>query len=140
MTYLSLAVMTHLGISIAWSARDILSYQIENGIGFDIYNPKLGVYLAVHILALMSVGVGTAIRLKADAVVPFTYALITALLFYRTHYDPFYKDWSEDCWFARLGYVLAGVLLFVLKDALVKVIQRIRKGLTKPSNTTSESA
>ena len=125
--YILVIVLTYSAISVAWSARDIQAYRIEKGVGFDLYQPRLGKDLGLHAAVfIISLGVGVWI-FRADALLACLYAVSTAYLFYFTHRDPFYKDWLEDCSFAMLGYILAGILCFAIKDVISKVVARLKR-------------
>ena len=125
--YLLAALLTFFAVSAVWSVRDILAFRIENGVGFgEYYSPKLWGWLAVYLVLGAAVLIGAAVRFRGDVIAPAAWALAAALLFFFAHRDPFYRDWSEDCWFARLGWILGGIAFLIVKDLLVAAAERIR--------------
>jgi hypothetical protein len=133
--YILVGVLTYSAISIAWSARDIQAYRIDEGVGFDMYQPRLGVDMALHVAILVLCLCAGFWYFKADGLLLLLYAVSTSYMFYFTHRDPFYKDWSEDCLFALLGYVVTGVFCFVVKDLVADMVTRIRRRLNKTTTT-----
>ena len=131
LVYILAVFLTISAINIAWSARDMQAFRFENGVGFDTYQPKLSQYMAAHVVILIiCLGIGVW-HLKSDIFLPLLYAVSTAVIFYITHPDPFYKDWQEDCFFAVLGYVLAGVICFMIKDLILAVGRRVINAVKK---------
>ena len=116
--YVFMAVLAYFAINCAWSARDIQAYYIENGVGFGDYNPKMWLYLAIQGVLLVITLIMGIYHQRAEIFIPAILAIGSALLFYKLHSDPFYRDWSEDCWFARTAYIAGCLIIMGLKDTI----------------------
>ena len=122
--YLAFILLTYFLISCAWSIRDIQAFHIENGIGFADYSPKMWPYLLIHAVLFIATLIIGIYFFCLEIIIPLILALGAALVFYKLHYDPFYRDWPEDCWFARIKYITIGVVILGLKDIAIKFLPK----------------
>ena len=127
--------------NVAICIRDMQAFEKGNGSGFYTgYNPQLWPSLIISIcIAIICVAIGAKLNLKR-MIFPVLFSIVATIRIYRDHFDPFYRDWGEDTFWAKMGYLSILVLAFFAYDTLTWIATRVKRKIQPGEVVNASSA